>query len=172
MGREARLNAAIGGGNSKRTRIQNWMLEASWQINDAQTQGINTTWVIAGRHASGVGVAVAQPAPYPDLLVFEAAVILDEKARSAFEALEPSARRTLIWELQVGLLQLGVEFNGFGDSMQQVTVSQFIYDDGLTKDAFMHRLHRVKDAAFFLAASFGHKLGQPQENWQDNIHVN
>jgi hypothetical protein len=158
---------------SKRERVQNWMLEAGWRINDAQAQGINTAWVVGGTHPSGIGIGVAQPKPYPDLLAIEAGITLDEKARKAFEAMDTKGSGALLVELRLRLLQLGVEFNGIGAPLQMLRVSQFIYDDGLTKDAFLHRVQQVKDAAYFILMFLSYRLDQPpQENWQDNINVN
>ena len=171
MGREQRLNAvATGGGNSKRANVQNWMLEAGWKINDAHAQGINTSWVVGGTHASGIGIGVAQPTPYPDLLVIEVGITTDESARAALTAMGPAAVEALMVELKMGLIQLGVEFNGQGEPLQILRVSQFIYNDGLTKDAFLHRLQQVKDAAFYAMMFLGHKLGQrSQDGWQESL---
>lgn len=75
--------------------------------------------------------------------------------------------------LKMRLVELGVEFNGEGDPLKLLRVSQFIYDDGLTKDAFLHRVQQVKDAAFYAALFIGHKLGQrAQDGWQDDLNIN
>lgn len=176
MGREARLNAAAAGGgghiNHKRARIQEWMMSAGWRINDAQSLGINTAWVIGGLHASQINVAVAQPAPHPDLLAIEAGVTVTEDVRKQFEAMSVSDKNEMLWDLKKGLLFMSLEFNGLGEPLGLIRISQFIYDDGLTKDAFLNRLHRVKDGAFFVLASIGRRFGGPlQENWDESLNV-
>lgn len=172
MGREARLHAAASGGSSKRTRIQNWMLEAGWKINDAHAQGINTAWVVGGTHASGIGIGVAQPTSYPDMLAIEAGIGLSDEHHKALAAMDVPAREAFMAELKMRLIELGVEFNGEGDPLKLLRVSQFIYDDGLTKDSFLHRVQQVKDAAFYALLFIGHKLSQrSQDNWQDNLNV-
>ena len=155
----------------KRPKIQNWLMQEGWQVGEAQAD--NTAWALTATNPLGHVVVVAQPQQASDMIVLQASIVFDDSFRHQFGSLDQAARQNVLWDIRLGLLQLGVEFNGLDDTPNQFVVSQRIYDDGLTKDAFAQRLSQVKNAMLFVLWSISRKLGQPpSDNWPDNLHVN
>ncbi|MEJ2167166.1 MAG: DUF2299 family protein [Desulfobacterales bacterium] len=51
-----------------------------------------------------------------------------------------------MWNLRYRLLQMNVDFVGVAEPIQDVILTQRIYLDGLTKDAFIQRFLTVRNA--------------------------
>ena len=173
MGREQRLHAATGGGghfNGKHGRIQTWMLNAGYQIGEAQAD--NAMWVVGAMHPMGLPIVIVQPRQPTDLLVIQAQVELDETARQKFAELSSEQREAFLFRVKLGLLQMGVGFDGLGDPLQRFLVNQSVYDDGLTKDVFFQRIDQVRYAVLHVIWSLNQKLGRsPQDTWQEDLNV-
>ena len=59
--------------------------------------------------------------------------------------METKQRRELWWGLRFQLLKMGVEFKGFDEIVKEIIVMLRMYDDGLTKDRFLHRVNKIKN---------------------------
>ena len=128
----------------KRSRIQSWLMQEGWKI----AEGIhpNASWVINASQNSGFTLVVIQPSNLRDQVVIQAGVNIDDNAQKLLVAMEGAQRRALLWELRFDLLKMGVDFGGFEDPPKHLTVTQRMYDDGLTKDRFLQRVTKIKNA--------------------------
>lgn len=177
MGREARLNvAATGGGvnlNGKRTQLQNWLLEAGWQIGDA-TREANTqevAWAISAVR-NGQPLVIVQPAKQPDIIVVEAGMDFAPDFIEQFTKLDEAERRNVIESAKVAVLQAGNDFGGFAEPLQHIAFSRFLYDDAMSKQAFFEMLQRVLHARFIAISMLMRKTGQqPNDAWSESLDI-
>jgi len=173
MRREQRpISAAKGGGhfNGKHGRIQTWLLSAGWQIGEAHAD--NAMWVVGAINPMGHPIAIVQAQQPSDMLVIQAQAEFDESIRQKFAEFSAEQREAHLMEIKLGLLQMGVGFNGLADPLERVSITHNVYDDGLTKDNFFRRVEQVRYAVLYLIWSLNHKLGNPpQDNWQETLNV-
>jgi len=140
------MSAAEKGENMDATRdkVQNWLMGEGWQI--AEQSHPNMAWLIRAEDAAQRRILVGQNKARPDHVHLEANVSIADEHRKKFESLPEEKRREALWKLRFRLLLMNVEFAGVADPMQAVVLTQRIYLDGLTKDAFIQRFLIVRNA--------------------------
>ena len=127
-----------------RDQIQNWLMSEGWTI--AEQPHPNLAWLIRAEDAGGRKILVGQGMARADQIVLEARVNLADEHRKQFESLPEEQRREALWRLRFRLLSMNVDFAGVAEPMQAVVLTQRIYLDGLTKDAFIQRFSLVRNA--------------------------
>jgi hypothetical protein len=127
-----------------RDRIQNWLMAEGWNI--AEQAHPDLVWLIRAEDAGGRRILIGQNKLRQDLIHLEARVNVAEEHRSKFGTLPEEKRREILWRLRFRLLMMNVDFAGVAEPMQAVLLTQRIYLDGLTKDAFIQRFLTVRNA--------------------------
>jgi hypothetical protein len=127
-----------------RDKIQNWLMSEGWQI--AEPTHPEFTWLIRAEDAGERRILVGQNKAREDRVHLEANVRISDDHRKQFESLKEEKRREALWNLRFRLLQMNVDFVGVGEPLQDVILTQRIYLDGLTKDAFIQRFLTVRNA--------------------------
>ncbi|HDI60122.1 MAG TPA: DUF2299 domain-containing protein [Desulfobacteraceae bacterium] len=127
-----------------REKIQNWLMGEGWTL--AEQSHPDLAWLIRAQDAGGRRILVGQNKQRPDLIHLEARVDISEEHQQKF-ALQAAERRSeVLWRLRFRLLEMNVDFAGITDPMATVILTQRIYLDGMTRDAFMQRFLRVRNA--------------------------
>lgn len=129
---------------STRDKIQNWLMNEGWQI--AEQPHPDLAWLIRAEDGGGRRILVGQGKVREDQIHLEARVVIAEENRKMFESLPEETRRQNLWNLRFRLLSMNVDFAGVADPMQTVVLTQRMYTDGLTKDAFVQRFLTVRNA--------------------------
>jgi hypothetical protein len=127
-----------------RDKIQNWLMNEGWQI--AEQTHPDFEWLIRAEDAGGRRILVGQNKAKSDQIHLEARVDLADEHHKLFETLPADKRRETLWRLRFRLLAMNVDFVGVAEPMQSVLLTQRIYLDGLTKDAFLQRFLIVRNA--------------------------
>ena len=127
-----------------RDKIQNWLMSEGWQISEASHPEFQ--WIIRAEDAAERRIIVGQNKAHEDRVHLEANVRISDDHRKLFEKLKEDQRREVMWGLRFRLLQMNVEFVGVAEPMQDVILTQRIYLDGLTKDAFIQRFLTIRNA--------------------------
>lgn len=127
-----------------REKVQNWLMGEGWQISE-QTHP-DMAWLITAQDAGGRRIIVGRNKARQDHLHLEAVVDLSNDYRKMFEDLPKDKRREILWKLRFQLLSMNVDFMGIADPMETVLLTQRLYLDGLTKDAFIQRFLMVRNA--------------------------
>ena len=127
-----------------REKVQNWLMSEGWQI--AEQSHPDLAWLIRAEDAAQRRILIGQSKARPDQIHLEARVNLADDHRKMFENLAQERRREILWDLRFRLLSMNVDFAGVAEPMQAVLVTQRIYLDGLTKDAFLQRFSIVRNA--------------------------
>ena len=127
-----------------RDRIQNWLMGEGWTL--AEQSHPDLAWLVRAQDAAGRKVLVGQNKQRPELIHLEARVDISEEQRQKFGLLAAERRSELLWRLRFRLLEMNVDFAGIADPMATVILTQRIYLDGLTRDAFMQRFLVVRNA--------------------------
>jgi len=127
-----------------RDKIQNWLMSEGWQI--AEQAHPNMSWLIRAEDAGGRRILVGQSKAREDLIHLEARVNIEDDYRQRFESLPDDERRKILWDLRFRLLHMNVDFAGVAERLAAVVLTQRIYLDGLTKDAFIQRFLNVRNA--------------------------
>jgi hypothetical protein len=131
-----------------RDQIQNWLMNEGWQISEQSHPGAE--WLIRAEDAARRRILVGQNKARSDMIYMEARVNLADEHRKMFEKLPDEKRRSILWELRFRLLSLNVDFAGVAEPMQAVQLTQRIYVDGLTRDAFLQRFSNVRNAVIMV----------------------
>ena len=127
-----------------RDRVQNWLMGEGWQI--AEQSHPNMAWLIRAEDAAQRRILLGQNKARPEFIHLEAHVNIAEDHRKKFESLPQEKRREALWKLRFKLLSMNIEFVGVTEPMQAVVLTQRIYVDGLTRDAFIQRFLGVRNA--------------------------
>ncbi len=127
-----------------RDKIQNWLMSEGWQI--AEQAHPNMNWLVRAEDAGGRRILVGQSKAREDVIHLEARVNIEDDYRQRFESLPDDERRKILWDLRFRLLQMNVDFAGVAERLAAVVLTQRIYLDGLTKDAFIQRFLNVRNA--------------------------
>lgn len=154
--------SAAGAAQNKRDKIQMW-LAREWTVTELYDP--NTAWVL---QASSAGdrpdLAIVQMKEVPDLLLIQGSVAVDAEMQEALIAKTRDERQEILWKLRFGLLQLSVEFAGVNEQPETIMLRKSIYDDALTKDAFLHRVDEVCSAIVFVLWTLQRSLPGLTEN--------
>jgi hypothetical protein len=127
-----------------RDKVQNWLMAEGWKIADQPHP--NLAWLIRAEDAAERRILVGQDKIKQDYIHLEARVNIADEHRKKFESLPENRRREILWRLRFRLLLMNVDFVGVAEPMQAVLLTQRIYLDGLTKDAFIQRFLMVRNA--------------------------
>jgi hypothetical protein len=127
-----------------RDKIQNWLMSEGWQI--AEQAHPNMSWLVRAEDAGGRRILVGQSKAREDVIHLEARVNIEDDYRQRFESLPDDERRKILWDLRFRLLHMNVDFAGVAERLAAVVLTQRIYLDGLTKDAFIQRFLNVRNA--------------------------
>lgn len=138
------MNAKEQNMESARDKVQSWLMSEGWQISE-QTHS-DFTWLITAQDAGDRRVVVGQSKARQDLLHLEAVVEPSDEYREMFATLPEDRRREILWKLRFQLLSMNVDFTGVSEPLEVVLLTQRIYLDGLTKDAFIQRFLMVRNA--------------------------
>jgi len=127
-----------------RDKVQNWLMNEGWQISEPTHPDF--AWLIRAEDGGERRILLGQNKAREDRIHLEATVRISEEHRKLFESLAEDKRREILWGLRFRLLQMNVDFVGVAEPMQDVVLTQRIYLDGLTKDAFIQRFLTVRNA--------------------------
>jgi len=127
-----------------RDKVQNWLMSEGWQI--AEPTHPEFAWLIRAEDGGERKILVGQNKAREDRVHLEANVRISDDHRKQFESLPEDTRREILWGLRFRLLQMNVDFVGVAEPIQDVILTQRIYLDGLTKDAFIQRFLTVRNA--------------------------
>ena len=132
------------GMDETRDKVQNWLMSEGWQI--AEPTHPEFAWLIRAEDGGERRILVGQNKAREDRIHLEANVKISEDHRKLFEGLAEDKRKEVLWNLRFQLLQMNVDFVGVAEPLQDVILTQRIYLDGLTKDAFVQRFITVRNA--------------------------
>ena len=132
------------GMDETRDKVQNWLMSEGWQI--AEPTHPEFAWLIRAEDGGERRILVGQNKAREDRIHLEANVRISDDHRKQFESLPEDKRREVLWNLRFRLLQMNVDFVGVAEPIQDVILTQRIYLDGLTKDAFIQRFLTVRNA--------------------------
>jgi hypothetical protein len=127
-----------------REKVQNWLMNEGWQI--AEQTHPDLAWLIRAEDGAQRRILVGHSKTRDDQIHLEARVNVGDDHRKKFESLPEKRRREILWNLRFRLLSMNVDFVGVTEPMQAVLLTQRIYLDGLTKDAFLQRFLKVRNA--------------------------
>ncbi len=127
-----------------RDKVQNWLMSEGWQI--AEPVHPDFEWLIRAEDGGERKILVGQRKAREDRVHLEANVRISDEHRKQFESLAEDKRREVLWHLRFQLLQMKVDFVGVAEPLQEVILTQRIYLDGLSKDAFIQRFLTVRNA--------------------------
>lgn len=126
-----------------RDKVQNWLMSEGWQI--AEPTHPDFAWLIRAEDGGERRILVGQNKAREDRIHLEANVRISGDHRKQFESLPEEKRREVLWNLRFRLLQMNVDFVGVAEPIQDIILTQRIYLDGLTKDAFIQRFLTLRN---------------------------
>jgi hypothetical protein len=127
-----------------RDKIQTWLMGEGYQI--AEQPHPELAWLIRAEDGTGRRILVGQNKVRQDQIFLEARVNIGDEHRRKFESLSEKKRKEILWKLRFRLLMMNVDFAGVAEPVRAVVLTQRIYLDGLTKDAFIQRFLVVRNA--------------------------
>ena len=132
------------GTEATRDMVQNWLMSEGWQI--AEPTHPEFAWLIRAEDGGERRILVGQNKAREDRVHLEANVKISDDHRKLFESLAADKRKEILWNLRFQLLQMNVDFVGVAEPLQDIILTQRIYLDGLTKDAFIQRFLTLRNA--------------------------
>jgi hypothetical protein len=139
-------------------RIRRWLAEEGWQINDVPVplDGFN---IVAVRQ-DGQGINIYQHKDHRDHITLSLRWP-HEYVREVLGQLPESALGDIVWNIYRDVSIMGVDFYGLDMPSTAMTIRDYAYCDGLTKDVLMHRIHLVNRAFTLAMRTFIRALEAP-----------
>jgi len=155
------ISETTGDGESevRRARIQQWLMEEGWQIGLRTLP--DTLWALVCNDPQKRHITIVQEAGRKDRIIMAAGLKVAPEHQSRISQLPEKERHNLIVELRQYIILLDVGFAGIQDPLQLIIFDQRIYDDGLTKDAFLQRITKVRNAGILAANIISRYLSEP-----------
>lgn len=147
---------------SKRTKVQRWLMEEDWQIADFPAPE-GALWTIRCTNAIGNVLFIIQSTRIPDRLDIQTSVGVSEDHQNLIAAMPANERASLWWDLRFELLKMKLEFAGFAEPVKEITLTQKIYNDGLTRDRFIQRINQVKAGILLIIWTINRRSNQPPD---------
>jgi hypothetical protein len=154
-----------------RGMVQNWLMSDGWQLSEQVHP--NMAWLIRAEDGGGKRILVGQYKDREDNVLLEANVNFADDYRLKFETLPTDRRREILWRLRFQLLAMNVDFVGVGEPLKNVVLTQRVYLDGLTKDAFIRRFLAVRNSILAVIWSIIQDLEgvePPSESAENRTH--
>jgi hypothetical protein len=154
--------------NDTMNAIEAWLLAEGYTLNKLSHE--NTQWLLEARDPDNRPFLIGLQKTPEDQIRIQATLSFDPGAQSRFTALSKEDRDNYLWEVKFRLLQMGLNFTGFGDPMQQVAVVKSLYLDGFNKNLFIHTLETVRNALLVVLWSFHRELAEDPDITGGMIH--
>lgn len=154
--------------NNKRERLQRWLMQDGWKIAEAHHP--QASWIIS---ASGlISLLIVQPAATSDRIDIQTGVSIADEHQKQIAAMDTNQRRDLWWRIRFDLLRMGVDYRGFDEPVREIHVMQRMFDDGLTKDRFLQRVSKIKNAQILISSNVQRALDQPPDDILNEGFIN
>jgi len=134
-------------------------LEEGWNVG--QEFNPDTKWLFRVNYNFNRPVVVGQTAGEKDQIIIAAQLSVSEPFRQRFQSLPQIERHALIHDLRHDLILLGVGYAGIGHPLQQIQFSKLSYFDGLSKDLFLERVGKVRNAIILARGMIARALSEP-----------
>jgi hypothetical protein len=131
--------------SQRKERIQRWLKEDGYAVEVVAAEGLD--WLIVARH-NHYPVLIGQEQGQRDRVTIRVQFVIHEGHRLTL--LEASKRESLLREMFLYLMSLEVCFSGLAPELKEIIITEFVYDDALTKDTLLRRLRRVANAALLV----------------------
>jgi hypothetical protein len=151
-----------GQSNGKQTKIQRWLMQEGWKIGEDQHP--QASWLLTATDGMGRPILIVQPLQPADRIDIQASVGVSAEHLEGLKALKEMEVQEFLISIRHNLLLLGVDSVEIGETPylpQQIVLSQRIFDDGLSKDIFLQRVHQVMRALATVQMAFVGKFTQP-----------
>jgi hypothetical protein len=139
---EERGNSTSSEALENRDLIEGWLTDQGYVIKHPEAQ--DRAWVLDITDHSGLAFTVSQHVTSKDQIVISAGIDVDGEMARRFSAMKENDRNNWLWDLRLRLLSQDFESDGISFPLRRITVFQFIYRDGLSKDVFFQRLFHVR----------------------------
>lgn len=124
--------------------VRKWLRETRLETSEAEAP--QTAFAIGFKFPSGLQLTAAQPAGRPDMVVLACGLTIDAPSRAAIK--ERAA--DFVWNLRRDLLLSKLSYQMLpadAATPETVQISVELYQDGLTKTAFMRAAQEVHSGA-------------------------
>ncbi|MCI0485771.1 MAG: DUF2299 family protein [Blastocatellia bacterium] len=136
------VNSTTNQALQNRDLIEQWLVEQGYLVS--HSEGKDRAWALDITDHSGLSFTASQHIARKDEIIIAAAMDIDGDTAKRFSGLKENERKSWLWDARLRLLSQDVEFDGISYPLRSVTIFQFVYRDGLTKDVFFQRLFHVR----------------------------
>jgi hypothetical protein len=135
-------------------KIRRWLGEEEFKVTAGQQP--ESTFSFNIQTSSGLQMVVWQPRTKADAVVISGSIGLRPDDRTALAGHEDS----LLWVLRYALLQTGSIFEMHPQEgvPERVTVMAQIWEDGLTKTAFLNAVQKVVNGLVLVIVTIQHEM--------------
>ena len=127
--------------------IEEWLTHDRFQVTEVEDPQSHVT--LEAERAEDFTYSIVHPDPDADH-VFVGLALPGEAIDEALADATEEETEVFLADLRFGLLGMDVEFEGLEVGTPRVTLFIPAYFDGLSKDRFMEKLRKVKNAGLFL----------------------
>ena len=139
-------------------RIREILMEDGWSLRKKSGSGI--IWAFAAEDRLRIRIGVGQSVGKEDQVVIEGVVTLGEATTNRIAQLPEDERNNFLWDLRFELLRTNLEFKGIQLPLKRVGVSERIFLDALTKDAFLQRASEIRKGVLIINWMIQRKFAQ------------
>jgi hypothetical protein len=139
----APVHAADDATRAVHEKIRRWLTEEGWSVEVVQV--LPATFNIVALQNDGRAISVFQDVDHLDHVTLSLRWSRDH-AQTISGHLPPSEFDDVVWNVYRDVSAMGVEFHGVDAASPAMMLRDFLYFDGLTKDALMHRINLVNRA--------------------------
>ena len=154
---------------ARRNKVQQWLMEEGWQVGLRILP--DTVWVLTCEDQGKRHITIVQETGRKDRIAIVAALSVGAQHQERLNQLPQKERRELIFELRQAIILLDVGYAGIQEPLKQMIFDQRIYDDGLSKDAFLQRITKVRNASVLAVNIIAQHLSEPPPAPQEEKHI-
>lgn len=143
-----------------KAKIMQWLTEDGYKLQEMPDP--NVQFHLVAEHRAGIKLDIVQAANMKDKLVIHGAVKLQDDRKQKLVAMDLEKQLNLFWDLRFVMLNNNIEFENLVNTSDLYGIQTLVYYDGLNKNVFMEKFHRLQNMMFYMLMKFDKLFGQPE----------
>jgi hypothetical protein len=141
---------------SVRRRVETWLAD---YFDDVEPFADDTAlWHLSATRKAGGGIQVVLLVDNPERLIVQSCVTLKADYKQRYKNLPSEERREFIYDLQLRLLNMDVDYDGVDDPLDTVRISQHVFIESLDRERFVRKLRWVNKGALSVMVMLAQRL--------------
>jgi len=156
-------NSTDTGFSENKARLSGWLEAENYRIRPGTAP--EAAWLVLAEDPQGRKVLVGQPNEKPEQIVFQSSITIVDDQAMKLEDLNRDQRRTLLKELSLFLIGLGLHYDGIKFPLKTIRLEDRRFMPDLSRTEFVETVKRLRNGTIAVTVLLADAVGQlpPQE---------